>query len=60
MFDYSTKSFLDIKIIDDLALQFDLERQNSFKHFVYYCLNKSNQKERHPSKEDIQTSSYIQ
>ena len=45
MFDYSTKSFLDIKIIDDLALQFDLERQNSFKHFVYYCLDKSNQKE---------------
>lgn len=45
MFDYPSKSFLDIKIINDLAIQFDLERQNSFRHFLFYCLNKSTLKE---------------
>lgn len=44
LFKYNTKSFLDIKIFNDLAIQFDLERYEELKHFVHHCINISKNK----------------
>lgn len=44
-FDYKSMSYIDTQLFkSDYALYFDIERDNRLKHFIYYCINKSNLK----------------